>query len=338
MRAAFAYAPPPADDELLGSWVHRVAIAHGVNGTSFLQSEARDVDWSASEELLRWLSRGSGLAIPILRSMTISCRVPNASRTEFALASGTCFPGCQAYCRRCGRQDRAEHGEAVQRQANVGRWRMACSQHGLLLDGVDDEDQLTPASRRPKHNWLDGRLPVDREFQAPAFVFAFERAVRAAESGRQPGGYWIAAAPGAFVEIAQLIASVALLRQRFGGFSESAAGALLGGRSAWRIGIDFFDPMAIDRAPTGSRVRALMAAALLMLSPYGADRLGVLDWPPLQAVVEWKRSALTSWEAAIAPWHWATLDMLLDLTNDWPRRLRQPVEAMVLPRMNVVEA
>jgi hypothetical protein len=337
MRGLFAYAPPPAADELLGSWIHRIAIAHGVNGTSFLQAEAGDLDWGASDELLRWLSRGSGVPTSILRSMTISCRAPNANRAEFALASGARFPGCQAYCPRCGRQDRAEHGEAVQRQANAGRWRMACSQHGLLLDGVDDEDQLIPASRRPKHNWLDGRLPVDREFQAPAFVFAFERAVRAAESGRQPGGYWIAAAPGAFVEIAQLIASVALLRQRFGGFSESAAGALLAGRLAWRIGIDFFDPTAIDRAPTRSRVRALMAAALLMLSPLGVDRLGVADWPPLRAIVEWRRTASTPWEAAIAPWHWATLDLLLDFINDWPRRLRQPVEAMVLPRMKFVE-
>jgi len=214
---------------------------------------------------------------------------------------------------------------------------MLCGQHGLLLDGVDDEDELTPASRRPKHDWLDGRLPVDREFQAPAFVFAFERAVRAAESGRQPGGLWIVTAPGPFLEIAQLIASLALLRQRFGGFSESAAGALLAGRSAWRIGIDFFDPTAVERASTRSRVRALMAAALLMLSPHGIDRLSVSGWPPLQAIVEWRRTAHTSWEAAIAPWHWATLDMLLDFTNDWPRRLRQPVEAMLLPRMKFVE-
>lgn len=337
MRGAFAYAPNPAAAELLGSWIHRVALGHRVSGSSFLQGEAGDVDWEVDEDLLRWLSRGSDLSVSTLRSMTIRHRAPESKRTDFAMALGRVFPGCHAYCPRCGLQDRAEHGEVILRQENAGRWRLACARHGLLLDGADDEEELMPPPRRQSRPWPDGRLPVTRERSAPAFAFAFERAVKAAEAGRAPGRLWAVAAPSAFIEIGRTIASLALLRQPYGLRGESAAGALLGGRLASRIGIDFFDPDVIDRVSTQSRVHALMAAALLMLSPAGVARLGVADWQPLRSLHEPKRPPSTLWVGAIAPWDRGALDLLLDFAATWPQRLQNPIEAMLVPRIGFVD-
>lgn len=333
MRGAFAYAPLPAVDELLGSWVHRVAIAHGVNGSVFLQDDAEDLDWSAREELLRWLSKGAELPISVLRSMTLSCREPISSREQFAMASGTCFPGCHAYCPRCGLRDRVTHLEAVQRHENAGRWRMACREHRLLLDGVDTEDELTPASRRPKRVWLDGRLPVGREMEAPNFVFAFERAIGIAERGARVSNSWAVSTPDAFVKIARLIANFALLRHQLCGRRESAAGALFEGRLSSRIGVDVFDPEVIDRASTRVRVRALTVTALLMLSPTGATKFCVADWPPLQSLCEWRLPTYTPWEAAMAPWRWGVLDQLIEFSAGLPQGLRHQIEGILLPRL-----
>ena len=337
MRGRFAYAPGPAVDELLGSWVHRMAIAHGVNGTDFLQVDAGDLDWAASADVVRFLSRGTGLSTASILAMTISHQDPSAKRADFAMALGSVFPGCQAYCPACGANDRAKHGEAAQRIGNAGRWRMACGEHGLLLDGVRDEKELTPSSRRPDRSWLEGRLPVHLRSSAPLFVFAFERTLRAAEAGRAPGGLWGVREASGFVEIARLIGSLALLRQPYGQRSESAAGALFEGPKATQIGMDFFDPTAIDRVCARSRVRALMAAALLMLSPNGADRLGVGSWARLQVISDWRRPAGTTWEAAMTPWHWATMEVLLAYIGEWPRRLRAHIEALVLPRMKFLD-
>lgn len=336
MRGRFAYVPRPAAGELLGSWVHRMAIAHGVNGTDFLQVDPGDLDWATSGDVARFLARGTGRSTASILAMTISYQVPSARRPDFAMALGP-VPGCQAYCPECGAYDRAEHGEAVQRIGNAGRWRMACGEHGLLLDGVRDEKELTPSSRRPDRSWLEGRLPVHLRSNAPLFVFAFERALRAAEAGRVPSGLWSVREASGFVEIAQLVASTALLRQPYGRRLESAAGALFEGPKASQIGIDLFDPKAIDRVCARSRVRALMAAALLMLSPHGADRLGVDTWPRLRVISDWRRRAETAWEAAMAPWHWSTIEVLLSHAGKWPHRLHAHIEAMVLPRMKFLD-
>ncbi|MBI1683611.1 TniQ family protein [Caulobacter hibisci] len=334
MRGAFAYAPPLANDELLGSWIHRVAIGHGVSGSAFLQGEVEDVDWTADENLLRWLARGSGRSVIQLRSCTLSHRVPKAQRTDFAMASGQVFPGCHAYCPGCGVRDREDHGEAVQRQANAGLWRIACPEHGLLLDGVDDEAELEPAPRRHSRPWLEGRLPVARSRRAPAFVFAFERAVRAARAGRRTGRFWMIEAPEEFLALARTIANLALVRAEYGVRGECAAAALVGGRLALRIGVDFFDPQCLDRVSTRARVHALTATAMLMLSPSGVTRLDVAGWPPLQPLLESRRPPKTAWEAAGAAWDWDVVELLLPLAGDWPAELKEPVEVMVALRRN----
>jgi len=318
---------------LLGSWIHRTALGHGVNGSAFLQTDPGDVDWSIDDELLRWLSRGSGISISALRSMTIPLRAPEAARTDFAMAAGSVFPGCHAFCPRCGVQDRLVHGEVILAQANAGRWRMSCEIHGLLLDGADDEDELTPASSRRWRRLLNGRLPTGRELEAPAFVLAFERATRGAERGRSPSDLWCVTTPGAFLKIARLVSSFALLRQNYGSYDGSAAGAVLGGRLSYRIGSNSFDPDIIDRAPTRSRVRALIATALLMLSPKGAAALRLSEWPMIKDQITWRRPSITAWQAALTPWHWATLDMIVSHVSDWPSELRRSVQEMTAERI-----
>lgn len=330
MIGTFAFAPTPVAGELLGSWVHRVAIGHNVSGSAFLQTNVADIDWHAPEELLHWLSRGSGQSIATLRSMTLSNSIGSARRSDFALSSGYSFPGCHAFCPSCGAQDRRVHGEVVVRRENAGRWRVACRSHGVLLDGAEHEDALTPIVSRGRIV-RDGRFPDWPGIEAPAFVMAFEDAVSAAEAGRAPAPYWSVNTPGDFLRIAEIIASFALVREQ-GHLLECAAAALSGRRNGWAMGADLFDLSLIERATTPSRICALLATALLMLSPCGAAELKVDEWCRVQSMNSFRRGPITAWEAAAAPWHWAVMDKIHQFVSDWPPEVRARTQAIAAHR------
>lgn len=49
----FLYAPEPVEDELLSSWVHRIALRQEVNGSTLVGRI--DVDWDPPSNLLAYL-------------------------------------------------------------------------------------------------------------------------------------------------------------------------------------------------------------------------------------------------------------------------------------------
>ncbi len=336
-RFAFAYAPEPAAGELLGSWVHRVAIGHRVSGSAFLEGRDEDVDWDVGEALLRRLARGSDQCVDTLRAMTLSFGAPAAVRGDFALAAARTFPGCHAYCPACGGADRRRHGEAILRRRDAGLWRVACATHAVLLDGVDDEAEITPAQRRPRSAHQDGRLWLGREpTQAPAFALAFERGALAAAHGQPPGEIWSVNESTHFLAIARALASLALVQRRTGGVVETAAGALLGGNESAQRGTDGFDPHSIDKVATRTRIRALLAASLLMLSPEGAEQMQVMEWSPLRRLSAWRRAPVTPWAAAGAAWNRTTLELIGKIASDWPRELRHAAYELVETRLKTM--
>ena len=333
-RFLFAYAPPPAPGELLGSWVHRLAIGHGVNGSVFREERSADIDWEIEADELRHLAGGADLPIATLRAMTLSAAAPAATRADFALAAARTFPACHAYCALCGLEDREQHGEAIIRQRDAGLWRLACVEHGVLLDGVDDESEVTPAPRSPRSPYQDGRLWLGREpIYAPAFALAFERAALAAVQGQAPGVFWSVQEPRQFIEIARALAGLSLVQRRSGAVVETAAGALLGGNEIAQRGSEHFDPLAIDRVATRTRIRALLAASLLLISPQGAEHLRVLEWPPLRRLSAWRPVPVTPWEAAGAAWNRITLEMVGDIAADWPDGLRAAANDVIGARL-----
>jgi hypothetical protein len=167
--------------------------------------------------------------------------------------------------------------------------------------------------------------------EAPAFVIAFEDAMLAAKAGRAPDQYWSVSTPGDFLRIAEIIANFALVREQ-GHLLECAAAALSGRRNGWTMGADLFDLSLIERATTPSRICALLATALLMLSPCGAAELKVDEWCRVQSMNSFRRGPITAWEAAAAPWHWAVLDKIRQFVSDWPPEVRAHAQAIAADR------
>lgn len=338
-RAAFAYAPAPAEDELLGSWVHRLALGHGVNGSLFLGVPDADIDWSAPPPVLARLAAGSGRSTQVLRAMTLANQRPGASRSDFARALGSQFPGCHAFCPICAQADQTRHGETILRMRDAGVWRLACVEHHCLLDSIEDERQITPAERPSERSWRSGRIGSGRPaIRAPAFALAFERALARAGTGRALGPAWRVREPDAFLRIARELVNLVLVQRRPGRVAPSAALLLLGEKDLSKpaYGAPSYDPDLMARLPVWPRIRGLMAAALLLLNASGAHRLGVTAWASSRGIWGPSDVAVSPWPVAAGAWALTTLQMAEKLADDWPIALRAMAQAEVRRRLILI--
>ena len=77
-RPGFLYAPEPAEDELLSSWVHRIALRQEVNGSTLVGRV--DIDWDPPTSLLAWLARNGEQPLSRLKSMTLREKFPDRAR------------------------------------------------------------------------------------------------------------------------------------------------------------------------------------------------------------------------------------------------------------------
>lgn len=326
----FACAPHLAPDELLGSWLSRVAVGHGVPVGRFLEStgaplvSAVDLDWACPGELLTWLARGSGRPRSELAARTLSVAHPGQPRSAFALAAGDAFPGGHAFCPWCEREDVARWGQPIMRRAHAGVFQMTCHTHAVYLDGADERRDLDPWRDKRGH-WrsrLQGRPPR----LAPKFAIAFERALKRAASGQPPGAAWMVRVPTEFVQVTRELVGLVMIQRRCGaGFNDSAALNLLTDSDLSRAmyGISSHDERLLDRLTTWPRVRALTAVALLLIRSRALRRLQGEAWAAhcLSAFSEWRKLGLRPWSVAAPAWSRETAEVIANLRVSWPTEL-----------------
>lgn len=148
----FLYAPEPVEDELLSSWVHRIALRQEVNGSTLVGRV--DVDWDPPSNLLAWLAHNGEQPLSRLKSMTLREKFPDRTRRDFALSKGAAFPGCHAYCPICALDDIDQYGGVILRASNAGLWRLTCGVHRCFLQSAKDTCGHAPDHRRSGQ--LDG--------------------------------------------------------------------------------------------------------------------------------------------------------------------------------------
>lgn len=326
----FAVAPPPAHGELLGSWLARMAVANDCRIAEFLRNGGapsyafRDLDWQAEPELLAWLSAGAGVRAERLRQMTLSVRYPASRRTDFAWSVGPVFAGRHAFCPACARTGEARRQAPISRLEDAGLWRVTCLRHGVYLDGVrgpgDFYSEMTPGRRSPLKSTLARGEPTP----APNFATAFDRAALRASDRRRPGGMWKVKDPANFLRTSALLGSLMLVERRPGPGVETSMAALLGARPFAMPGMSagVYEANLIRRAPAFLRVRALSSAALLMLKPRAAMRLGLGDW--VRANLPFDRPEnflLDPWRVAAEAWSRPTLWRAFRLGRHLPSQL-----------------
>jgi len=332
-RLGYSYAPPPVDDETLGSWVQRVAWGQETCGSRLVGRI--DVDWSPPTEVLQLLAEGSAQPIDRLRAMALDRRYPGTTRSDFARSDGVAFPGCHAFCPICARRDLEDYGHVVLRARNAGFWRLTCGEHRCLLDSVESENEITSHRRIYDRAWLDGRIRSARPASAaPPVALAFERAIRRADSGRTPGPLWLERDPVGFKAAAIFLATQVLLVRRDGaGPGPSPAWALLGARmpDVHGKGIDRWDESFIRRAPTWLRVRAMTACARLLLGQSAGAHLGeAFWWSPLGVRREHRG---TAWSAASGAMTRTQLEEVRRVSESWSSSLQSAVRAAIEPRL-----
>lgn len=332
-RVGYNYAPPPVDDETLGSWVQRVAWGQETCGSGLVGRI--DVDWSPPIEVLKLLAEDSAQPIDRLRAMTLDRRYPGTTRSDFARSDGVAFPGCHAFCPLCARRDLEVYGHVVLRARNAGFWRLACGEHRCLLDSVESEDEITPHRRLYDRRWLDGRIRAARPAAAaPPAALAFERAIRRVVSERSPGPLWLEQDPSRFKAAAIfLVTQVLLVRRDGAGPGPSPAWALLGARmpDMHGKGIDRWDESFIRRAPSWLRVRAMTACARLLLRPCAAPDLGEPFWwaPPGAR----REHCGPAWLAASGAMTRTQMEQVRRVSEGWSSSLRSAVSAAIEPRL-----
>lgn len=267
----FAFSPPPIEDELLSSWVHRVAVGHAVSAWEFLHVAGGDLDWRPPGERLLWLARGSAQPIRRLAAMTLSEVCPVAERSWFAWSDNP-FPGCHAYCPLCARDDYATRGAVIQRAANAGLWAAACAQHHCLLDGVERLGDVVPRKRRrPRQlSWENGIIaPGSEVHAAPEFLIDFQATAGQAQHGVAPDRRWLVNDPNLFLAAARTLADLILRVTPVNHFARtSGLDQLVGHKwSVSSLGTDSWRSDQIDRLAARARVRTLAGVALLLMAP-----------------------------------------------------------------------
>lgn len=321
----FAFSPKPAHDELLSSWLHRMAIGHAASGLEFLRVAGGDIDWRPPDELLVRLVAGSEQPLAKLRAMTLSEVYPEARRDWFAWSDGT-FPGCHAFCPLCARDDLAIHGAVIQRKANAGLWRAACVHHLCLLDGVEELGHVLPRAHR-KAPWEDGSIrPSSFVAEAPEFLLAFQATAEAALNGAAPDERWLVREPKSFLISARAIADLLLLSVQVEFTRTSALDQIVG--HVWpevsRLGADFRRPGWIDRLPTPARGRTLAGVALLLMAPAAWPALTLDGW--LRTSGYQDPGPRRPWARVVRAWGTAEMSDVLTLIGGWPASLRREAE------------
>ena len=321
----FFYAPKPAKDELLSSWIHRLSVGQESCGSDLVGTV--DVDWEPSLELLAWLAQGSEQSVAKLRMMTLSARYPGLLRRDFARSLGAVFPGCHAYCPLCAQVDLEHHREVIQRTTDAGLWRLMCRKHGCLLQSAGAESELTPHRRYDERLWAHGRHAPLNPIAAPPISMAFERAMDRVKVGRDPGPLWLERDPKAFKDAATVLANVCMVMRRTGSIRPSPAWALLGARhpELYGRGVSKYEPSLLRQLDTSLRTLAWIAAARLLLKPRANPRLGeAIWWAPFTAQKEFRGAPWTV-AANVMPMHlWSSLWLT---AADWGQELRDEIHA-----------
>lgn len=325
--APFSFAPEPVGDELLSSWVHRIAIRQEVNGSTLVGGV--DVDWDPPSNLLGWLARNGEQPVSRLYSMTLRERFPDRTRRDFALSRGTAFPGCHAYCPVCAVEDIGRYGDVVLRVSNAGLWQLTCGTHRCFLQSAKHENQLTPHWRFKERDWAHGRnLPLEPVL-APPVVVAFERAMTRVTAGRDPGPLWLERSPAGFKDAATVLANLCLVIRRDGSKKVNPARGLIGGRhpEIYHCGVDSYDAGLLRSLDTSVRVLAAAAAARLLLSQKGRDRIGDdVSWPS-----PWRRWA-SPWLAATEYMRVSMWGALWATSAAWGEDLRSEIRRALTAR------
>lgn len=343
--APFAVAPRPTDEELLGSWISRVAVANGCGVAEFLRGghapsyAYRDLDWRAEPELLTWLSAGSGVKVERLRQMTLSVRYPASRRADFAWSVGPVFAGRHAFCPACARAGDARHRAPISRLDDAGLWRVTCLRHGVYLDSVRGPGDIYSERSAGRHSRLRHTLARGEPTPAPNFATAFDRAALRACGRRRPGGLWKVKDPANFLRTSALLASLMLVERRPGAGVESAMAALLGARPFAMPGMSaaVYEPNLIRRAPTFLRVRAFAAAALLLLKQRAAIRLGLPAWVIANLPFDRPENFLLDpWRVAAEAWSRPTLWRAFRLGRHLPSQLCWEVRRESARRLRLV--
>ncbi|WP_428063324.1 TniQ family protein [Brevundimonas sp.] len=319
-RPGFLYAPEPAEDELLSSWVHRIALRQEVNGSTLVGRV--DIDWDPPTSLLAWLARNGEQPLSRLKSMTLREKFPDRARRDFAFSKGSAFPGCHAYCPICALDDINRYGGVILRASNAGLWRLTCEAHRCFLQSAKDENQLTPHWRFADRSWAHGRnLPLE-PLPAPAVAIAFERAMARAIKGRDPGPLWLERTPSGFKDAATVLANLCMVIRRVGSTKATPAWALLGGRhpEIYHFGVESYDAASIRSLESTVRVLAAVAAARLLLSRKGSDRIGDDLWWPSP----WRRWS-SPWQAATEHMRVSTWGALWATSVAWGEKLRSEI-------------
>ncbi len=320
----FAFSPPPVEDELLSSWVHRVAIGHAVSAWELLHVAGGDLDWRPPGEQLLWLASGSDQPIRRLAAMTLSAVHPAAERSWFAWSDHP-FPGCHAYCPLCARDDYATRGAVIQRAANAGLWTAACMRHRCLLDGVERLDDVVPRKRRRPRQlpWEDGTIvPSLNAYTAPDFLIAFQATAEAAQGGIAPDRRWLVRDPKLFLAMARTLTDLVLRITPVNHFARTSGLYQLVGHK-WPVsslGADTWCSDWIDRLPAPARVRTLAGVALLLMAPDA--------WPPgmlpgwFMAWGRKERSLARPWQRVVQAWGPEELAHAIKRVREWPVALR----------------
>lgn len=340
---AFAHAPPPAPDEVLGSWLVRLARRHGVSAAAFLLDGAApgeghgDLDWRADPALVAWLGYGSGIAQERLAQMTLQRRFPSASPDDFAWSHGSAFVGRHAFCPACAREELKSFGAPVSRCADAGLWRLACGKHGVYLVSVNGPP-VGPEFRSRRHRPVTA-TPAARA--APPFARAFERAVVRAQVGADVGPAWRVRAPVLFLSLSLQLASLMLVQRRPGQEPPSAAAILLGDDvlRGGQYGAAEYNINLIRSVASYARVRAFSAAALLMLTQVGARRLRVATWAKQHSPFNHPLLiAAAPWEVAADAWGRKTLECVAEMAPTWPWSIAHDARIAVRRRLRLMGA
>jgi TniQ len=274
----FAFSPPPADGELLSSWLHRMAIGHAASGLEFAHLAGGDIDWRPPSELLAQLAGGSDLPVSRLRAMTLSTEYRRANREHFALSQRP-FPGCHAFCPVCALDDIEAYGAVIQRAENAWVWSAACVTHGCMLDGVGGPADVTPRCSRTA-TWEDGVIaPVSHVTPAPAFLIELQSAAQAASRGVAPDERWLIHDPALFLRAISRVVDLIMLKAPHDPHS-SGLGQLVG--HVWpqtrTMGETSWSADWIGRLPTPERVQALAGVASLLADPSAGLSAPLTAW------------------------------------------------------------
>ena len=319
----FAFAPRPADDELPGSWLHRMAIHQGISAKVLIGDLAGDIDWRMERDAQQYLKKGTGVPAATLKAMTLSEIVPGSERGWFA-RSASLFPGCHAFCPACAADDVPRHGHLIQRASDAGLWRILCRRHGCFLDGVDSIVQVTPRQGRGGVETSGDIKPGLGPIVGSSLFRSFEDAAEAAQRGDDPGAGWLVRRPTDFLAIARELAAIVMVR----GNRRTAMAAMLGWAApapgvatAQNVDLGWLDAMSAFL-----RVRALAAVAFLLSTRSLRSRTDVMGWQPGRGD-PWFKICLEHcpWAVAASAWFPREKDFVLSRAELWPGPLRDVV-------------